>query len=496
MGTTKLSDVMSLSMQKTMSTITEKKEQKAKDSFFSALDNATKANLAADTGNNRMDLAKTNTSIDESRSDINYNRNDKVNSSDRTDSTSKDMRRDKLSDKASDRDATGEKVSGDRTVEENLNADKQTDDASNILDLLNVIADQLGITTDELVANVDELQQQITDILIDKLGITNEQLGSALEALGLTTLDLLEPNNLMNLMVELQPGADASTILTDEQMYSEFKEIVEELGQIDTGLTDEQLKAVNEALEKSMAIPKDAVDESEGPLVKTADAGTNSAEAASEVEETVVVKNTNHTESEFNQNADNGANNQQNLNNLAMQLNNVAEQAVNLSEQAAEAFSSRMDAQNIVNQLIEQVKVQVNADTTSMEMQLYPESYGKLNLSVAVREGVVTAQIAVENEAVRAALESQIVQLRENMNEQGLKVEAIEVTVQTHEFERNLDQNEDNGEQESAQQSSGVRRNINLDDLDDDDEVDQLTEAEELTRRIMIQNGNRVNFSA
>ena len=42
---------------------------------------------------------------------------------------------------------------------------------------------------------------------------------------------------------------------------------------------------------------------------------------------------------------------------------------------------------------------------------------------------------------VKEALESQLVLFKQNMNQAGVKVDAVEVTVGSHELERNLEQN-------------------------------------------------------
>lgn len=99
-----------------------------------------------------------------------------------------------------------------------------------------------------------------------------------------------------------------------------------------------------------------------------------------------------------------------------------------------------------------------------------------------------------QNETVKAAIESQIVQLRENLNNQGVKVEAIEVTIASHEFERNLSQgNEENSPAEQSDKRG--QRKINLGDMDAFEETD-LGEAEKIAVQLMKENGNTVDFTA
>jgi flagellar hook-length control protein FliK len=99
-----------------------------------------------------------------------------------------------------------------------------------------------------------------------------------------------------------------------------------------------------------------------------------------------------------------------------------------------------------MEQIVNQMKVTISQDITSMEMQLNPENLGKIYVNISSEEGVVNAQFRATNEIVKEALEAQIATLRENLNQAGVKVDAIEVTIASHEFERNLEQNHHNPE--------------------------------------------------
>ena len=158
------------------------------------------------------------------------------------------------------------------------------------------------------------------------------------------------------------------------------------------------------------------------------------------------------------------------------------------------SFTS-IDTMDIIRQIAEQVKVNISGETTSMEMQLNPENLGKVYVQVSAREGAVNAQITAANEAVRNALETQIADLKQNLNQAGVKVDAIEVTVASHEFEQNLEQNARREEQEGEQAESALhRRNIRLDELDEVSGV--MTEEEALVAQIMRENGNTMDLSA
>ena len=53
-----------------------------------------------------------------------------------------------------------------------------------------------------------------------------------------------------------------------------------------------------------------------------------------------------------------------------------------------EAAAQRIETmRNIVEQVVEQIKVSIKPEATSMELQLNPENLGKINLSVASKDG-------------------------------------------------------------------------------------------------------------
>jgi flagellar hook-length control protein FliK len=94
-------------------------------------------------------------------------------------------------------------------------------------------------------------------------------------------------------------------------------------------------------------------------------------------------------------------------------------------------------------------------------------------------------------------METQMAVIKENLNQQGIKVEAVEVSVGTHEFERNLEEGQTKQEQASdqSQQGSAPRRtNINLNNLDELSGL--MTDEEALVASMMRDAGNSINFTA
>lgn len=85
------------------------------------------------------------------------------------------------------------------------------------------------------------------------------------------------------------------------------------------------------------------------------------------------------------------------------------------------------DKYNVVAQVVEQAKL-INRDGNSeMVIQLKPEHLGELTLKVSVDNGVVNTTFHSNNSEVRSVIESSLNQLRQELSNQGLKVNYVGV---------------------------------------------------------------------
>jgi flagellar hook-length control protein FliK len=162
-------------------------------------------------------------------------------------------------------------------------------------------------------------------------------------------------------------------------------------------------------------------------------------------------------------------------------------------EQTAAAQDDR--TQEIMDQILDYMKVQLKPEMDQLEMQLHPESLGTLRIQLTAREGEVTAQFHVQNESVKAAIEGQLTILKDTLKEQGVKVEAVEVTVESHAFESNLWQGQERNTGESYQGNKKTPRRINLNSLDEEG-LEAADEEERLAAEIMKANGGTVDYTA
>lgn len=149
---------------------------------------------------------------------------------------------------------------------------------------------------------------------------------------------------------------------------------------------------------------------------------------------------------------------------------------------------------DIIRQIVDQISIANTTGESVIEMQLNPENLGKLYINVTEKNSEITARIAVSNEAVKNALESQMATLRENLQDANIRVNDVEITIATHEFERNLEQNagnengRHNGQQYTHQSSNNGGNKSGQNDM--------AADEARLTAQIMRDNGNSVDFMA
>lgn len=161
-------------------------------------------------------------------------------------------------------------------------------------------------------------------------------------------------------------------------------------------------------------------------------------------------------------------------------VNQLAQAVHELEEVPVATFQRDIQQMEIVQQVIEQIKVFSGNDVSRMEVQLYPEHLGRVQIQVMMKSGVMTAQITAETEMAKAAIESQLQQLKTTFQEQSMKVEAVEVSVATSDFQKEKDR-QDTAKDQKRQGRGRIRTNgygMPEDEEADDEQTDQLLEVQ------------------
>ena len=333
--------------------------------------------------------------------------------------------------------------------------------------------------------------------IADAFGITVEELQATMDSLDMGQMDVLDASKLSALLLNLGGAEDLYALITDGELYDTYRMLMDQLNGVlqesadALGTEPEQLQAlIQDNLESGVPV-EDGLIRTEQPE-KAAELWRQEDSQPMEAQSDVVGNGVQETVQESQETGNQGDAQKQERHsegksdgepqfNLLLQ-NLRAEQFqpdVTQAQSVAQSSPWSESTQEIMNQILDYMKLQLNADSTSLEMQLHPASLGTLQIQLASKAGVVTANFIAQNEAVKAALETQMIQLKEQFEEQGIRVESIEVTVQTHEFERNLDE-QGRGRNEQPEKKSRTRRinlsgDVSMEDMEEEPETDRMT---------------------
>lgn len=376
-------------------------------------------------------------------------------------------------------------------------------------------------TQPEQMEAVSEAGEEIVKDIAKELGVSEEDVIRAMEELGLSFYQLFDPANLTQLVLNVSGEQDTAVLLTDEGLFAKLQDVLKAAGEISDNLAEkldiqpEEVQKVLEQFQEEQdnmtTAPQEVMEveaEENAPKI-TIEVKVNgetvklSADESGNVDKAIGVvsqKTDETTAKPENQKQGSGemkgkseGNEHGNALFDATLQDRAQVQEAEAPQQTQGFFSEQ--TQDIMNQIMDYMKIQLKPDMNQLEMQLHPASLGSVQIQITSRGGEVTAQFHVQNETVKEAIESQIMELKESLKDQGVKVEAVQVTVESHGFESNLWQGQGGEQNAASQNEKRTPRRINLNELDDLFE-EEASEEEILNARVMEMNGTTVDYTA
>ena len=366
-------------------------------------------------------------------------------------------------------------------------------------------SDTTTVNDDNLKEDVAQAVSDIKNKIKETMDVSDEDIENAMEQLGIGIVDLLDPQSVTNLVIALSGNSDSLEFLTDASAVANLQDIINTVDEVTQNLTETysiDITSVKDIV-KDFENDSDEAVASEQPVNKQItdyqDDKQNEKAVTEDTKESItdVIAEKTEVKSEaaFTDEKKNDSDTHlQDKNN-----DGIEKITSDMTQSIQKVFSEVVDETSAVNevdivrQVVEQIKVTTTQQLSSIEVMLNPENLGKVHVAVTAKQGIVTAQLTAQNEQVKAALENQMTALKEQFNNQGVKVEAVEITVQSHGFEseQNLEGNNSN----QAQQEKKSHRKLDLSSLEGLDESDMT--SEEIRAKDAIVNGNSsVEYSA
>ena len=184
--------------------------------------------------------------------------------------------------------------------------------------------------------------------------------------------------------------------------------------------------------------------------------------------------------------ANQGLSFQQNLDNQ-IGANQKVEGNAAQTNQARETY-------NVPQQIVEQAKLLQRGTDSQMIIKLNPEHLGQLSLKVSVNgNGGVTATFHTDNAQVRAILETTMTQLRQQLDEQGIKVDNVEVHTGLPDGQLPQDQGQQGFYQDQGQQVRSHQ--TDLQDFEESSEnlAAELENSQENQDVVLESQGNQIS---
>lgn len=377
--------------------------------------------------------------------------------------------------------------------------------------------------TDQAVEEVEKAGEKLVQDIAEEMDVTPEEVEAAMAVLGLTIPQLFDVDNLKQLLLTISGSTDELSLVTNETLYGNLQELftVVEESLVDLreelGMSEEELDALLERMisdnreadmqdaEPAKEMPGTGLEgqkdytvtvQRDGETVQmkvTVDDASGDKSVQEEVTDTPKEVLTVHKTREREAFANSGREEGNAAGSAFMQTSHSPAEAVETPEPVETGYQSAQ-TQEIMDQIMDYMKVNLKADIQEMELQLHPASLGTVNVQIASKDGVITAQFTTQNETVRAVIETQMIQLKNQFEEQGIKVDAVEVTVANHEYGHQFSQENGNPEQKQSKSAKNTRR-INLDEIDGEADIEQMEEPDRIAVEMMQANGGSVDYT-
>ena len=357
---------------------------------------------------------------------------------------------------------------------------------------------------------VDEAADKMLSDTAEELSVTEEELLSVLQSLSLTPADLLTKEGLQQVVLAVSGETDFANFLTDETMFTTLQNLCGELQTTLSDLADELgisqdevqdfLTALADKAGDASALQAEELSAEEFSTEETEDAVTDvkkgsdtesitGDKAASEV--TVPGKETGKQTEKETSGEGKSFTGDKTFDNFTQSFKTGQTQNTQAAAEVTPHFD--VETENIIRQITDYMRGNVTDGVSEMDMQLHPASLGSVHIHLEAKEGVLTAQFTAQNESVKAALESQMIQLKDSFEEQGLTVESIEVMVSSQKFDQSYEEAEshanDTGSRSGRQRTRRAGLHVSMED-------EELSDEEILAKEVLKGQGSTVEFTA
>jgi len=290
---------------------------------------------------------------------------------------------------------------------------------------------------------IDTIQEEMIHMISTIMGISVEELKEMMADFAMTTEDLMTTEDITKLVSKFFNMEDLGQLIMHEEAPEMIKQITHELEKMIQMMTtieeDDQVVQTHPTVEKKYGWQANVDTEALIPVSLTQEEKSTEQLEKEPVQLEVNDLRSQQNTSEYNQS--DKENQGSEFANLFAETMTVAKEVV-MVKGAEQVLYQQVSTKDVIDQIVTKASINLSGDKTSMELQLNPEHLGKMAVSITAEQGVVKGHFVVENSLVREMIESNIALLKTQLEEQGIKVDKVEVTIgDANQF---FDQNKEN----------------------------------------------------
>jgi len=282
-------------------------------------------------------------------------------------------------------------------------------------------------TANEAIDETKMVDNKIVDELANTLNITTDEIINLLNELGLTVMDLFDTDNLKMFITESMDLNNPLELLTTEDGMSKLSESMEALDKI-LRANPEMINELAQLSSKSQGDVQSSKQNEFLEILNNLQDSTGGNQTGSGTSGQGASAETEMGQSAQVRPAANSGNITTGFEGILNQVVTQKTETIIMNGQV-QTIQTEVTAKDIFDQIVTGMKVKVTESKSNVLLQLNPQHLGKIGVNLMNDNGVVTGHFVAESEAVKEVIEANLSSLKNQLQNQGIDVSEIKVTV-------------------------------------------------------------------
>ncbi len=282
-------------------------------------------------------------------------------------------------------------------------------------------------TANEAIDETKMVDNKIVDELANTLNMTTDEIINLLNELGLTVMDLFDTDNLKMFITESMDLNNPLELLTTEDGMSKLSESMEALDKI-LRANPEMINELAQLSSKSQGDVQSSKQNEFLEILNNLQDSTGGNQTGSGTSGQGASAETEMGQSAQVRPAANSGNITTGFEGILNQVVTQKTETIIMNGQV-QTIQTEVTAKDVFDQIVTGMKVQVTESKSNVLLQLNPQHLGKIGVNLMNDNGVVTGHFVAESEAVKEVIEANLSSLKNQLQNQGIDVSEIKVTV-------------------------------------------------------------------